>query len=133
LKQHREGYIDDEEFEGEMAAIALALRKLDVPEVDGVTYDEVLEAAEHLPGMAALWGVATPQERHEMLTIILEPEGLYYDTELKIIAALKPRPAFLPILLMLKGIVEYKETSGLLVTIHWCERNRRDSNPRSSA
>ena len=133
LKQHREGYIDDEEFEGEMAAIALALKKLDVPEVDGVTYDEVLEAAEHLPGMAALWGVATSQERHEMVTIILEPEGLYYDTELKIIAAIKPRPAFLPILRMLKGIVEYKETSGLLVTSHWCERNRRDSNPRSSA
>lgn len=116
-----------------MAAIALALKKLDVPEVDGVTYYEVIEAGEHLPGMAALWNVATPEERYEMVTIILEPEGLYYDTELKIIAALKPRPAFLPVLRMLKGIVEYKETSGLLVTTHWCERNRRDSNPRSSA
>ncbi len=133
LKQHREGYIEDEEFEGEMAAIALALKKLDIPEVDGVTYDEVIEAGEHLPGMAALWDVTTPEERHEMVTIILEPEGLYYDTELKMIAALKPRPAFLPILRMLKGAVEYKETSGLLVTVHWSERNRRDSNPRSSA
>lgn len=37
LKQHREGYIDDEEFNGEMAAIALALKKMDLPEVDGVT------------------------------------------------------------------------------------------------
>ena len=98
-----------------------------------MTYDEVIEAGEHLPGMAALSDVATPQERYEMVTIILEPEGLYYDTELKIIAALKPRPAFMPILRMLQGVVEYKETSGLLVTRHWCERNRRDSNPRSSA
>jgi hypothetical protein len=31
LKQHREGYIDDDEFAGEMAAVELALRQLDVP------------------------------------------------------------------------------------------------------
>lgn len=106
LKQHREGYIEDEEFEGEMAAIALALKKLDVPEVDGVTYDEVIDAGEHLPGMAALWDIGTPQERVEMVMLMLEPEGLYYDTELKEIAALKPRPAFMPVLRMLKGVVE---------------------------
>ncbi|WP_420795795.1 recombinase family protein [Ktedonobacter racemifer] len=133
LKQHREGYIEDEEFEGEMAAITLALKKLDVPDVGGVTYDEVIEAGEHLPGMAALWDVATPEERYEMVTILLEPEGLYYDTELKMIAALKPRPAFLPILRLLQGVFEHKETSELLVAIHWSKRNRRDSNPRSSA
>ncbi len=83
--------------------------------------------------MAALWDVATVEERREMVEHILEPEGLYYDTELKMIAALKPRPNFLPILRMLEGVVEYKETSGLLVTTHWSNRNRRDSNPRSSA
>src|SRR6266566_9601176 len=37
LKQHREGYIDDEEFEGEVAAIDLTLRSLEAPEVDGVS------------------------------------------------------------------------------------------------
>jgi hypothetical protein len=73
----------------------------------------------------------TPKERYEMVNITSEPEGLYYDTELKMIAALKPRPAFLPVLRMLKGIVEYKETSGLLVTSLWCERNRRATNHRS--
>ncbi len=31
LKQHR-GYIDDGEFEGEMAAVELALKALEVPE-----------------------------------------------------------------------------------------------------
>jgi hypothetical protein len=96
--------------------------------VDGVTYGEVVEAGEHLPGMAALWDVAPPQERRDMVTLILQPEGLYYDTELKMIAAMKPQPAFLPVLRMLAGVVEYEETSGLLVTEHWSLRNRRVLN-----
>ncbi len=130
LKQHREGYIDDEEFQGELAAVELALKQLDAPEVEGITYDEVVEAGEHLPGMAALWDVASVEERYEMVTIILEPGGLYYDLENKIIAAIKPRPAFLPVLRMLSGVMEFDETRGLLVTEHWCERNRRESRYR---
>jgi hypothetical protein len=93
-----------------------------------VTYHEVIEAGEHLPGMAALWDVATVEERYEMVTIILEPGGLYYDLENKIVAALKPRPAFLPVLRMLNGVMEFDETRGLLVTEHWCDRNRRASD-----
>ncbi len=133
IKLYKEGYIEEEEFQGEMAAVELALRQLDAPEVDGVTYAEVIEAGEHLPGMAALWDVATVEERYEMVTILLEPGGLYYDLENKIIAAIKPRPTFLPVLRMLDGAMEFDETRGLLVTEHWCDRNRRDSNPRSSA
>jgi hypothetical protein len=68
-----------------------------------------------------------------MVTIVLEPGGLYYDLENKIIAALKPRPAFLPVLRMLNGIVEFDETRGLLVTDHWCERNRRASDDLQDA
>ena len=131
LKQHREGYIDDEEFHGEMAAVELALHQLQTPEVDGVRYEEVIEAGEHLPGMAALWDEATVEERYEMVTILLEPGGLYYDLEVKIIAALKPRPAFLPVLRMLKGIVEYDEAKGILVTENWQDRNQRATNHRS--
>ncbi len=127
IKLYKEGYIDEEEFQGEMAAAELALKQLDAPEVDGVTYNEVIEAGEHLPGMAALWDVATVEERYEMVTIILEPGGLYYDLENKIVAALKPRPAFLPVLRMLNGVMEFDETRGLLVTEHWCDRNRRVS------
>jgi hypothetical protein len=125
VKLYKEGYIDDEEFQGEMAAVELALKQLDAPEVDGVTYAEVIEAGEHLPGMAALWDVATVEELYEMVTIILEPGGLYYDLENKIIAAIKPRPAFLPVLRMLSGVMEFDETRGLLVTEHWCDQNRR--------
>jgi hypothetical protein len=98
--------------------------------VGGVTYDEVVEAGEHIPGMAALWDVATPEERREMVILLLEPGGLYYDLEQKIIAALKPRPAFLPILRMLNGIVEYDEARGLLLVECWQERNRRASDYR---
>jgi hypothetical protein len=110
-----------------MAAAELALKQLDAPEVEGVTYDEVIEAGEHIPGMAALWDVATPEERREMVILMLEPGGLYYDMEQKIIAALKPRPAFLPILRMLNGIVEYDEARGLLLAERWQDRNRRAS------
>ena len=127
IKLYKEGYIEEEEFQGEMAAVELALKQLDAPEVDGVTYAEVIEAGEHLPGMAALWDVASVEERYEMVTIILEPGGLYYDLENKIIAAIKPLPAFIPVLRMLNGVIEFDETRGLLVTEHWCERNRRES------
>jgi hypothetical protein len=88
----------------------------------------VVEAGEHIPGMAALWDVATPEERREMVILLLEPGGLYYDMEQKIIAALKPRPAFLPILRMLNGIVEYDEARGLLLVERWQDRNRRASD-----
>ena len=63
-----------------------------------------------------------------MVILLLEPGGLYYDMEQKIIAALKPRPAFLPILRMLNGIVEYDEARGLLLVERWQERNRRASD-----
>ena len=78
--------------------------------------------------MAALWDVATPEERREMVLLLLEPGGLYYDLENKMIAALKPRPTFLPILRMLNGIVEYDEAGGLLLVERWQERNRRASD-----
>jgi hypothetical protein len=63
--------------------------------------------------------------------LLLEPGGLYYDLELKLIAALKARPAFLPILRMLTGIVEYDEAKGIIVTENWQDRNRRASSPLS--
>jgi site-specific DNA recombinase len=122
-----------DEFYVEMAAVELALHQLQTPEVNGVKFDDVIAAGEHIPGMAALWDEATSEERREMVMLLLEPGGLYYDLELKIIAALKPRPAFLPILRMLTGVVEYDEAKGILVTENWQDRNRRDSNPRSSA
>ena len=83
LKQHRDGYIDDTEFGGEMAAVESALRLLDAPEVNGIRLEDVIEAGERLPGMAALWMVGSVEERCEMVKEILEPGGLQYDVETK--------------------------------------------------
>src|SRR5579875_3111826 len=127
LKQHRDGYIDDMELQSEMAAVELALRNLEMPEMNGLRLDDIVEAGERLPGIAALWDVATPEERREMVLLMLEPGGLYYDLELKEIAALKPRPAFLPLMRLIEGFIEYKEATGTLVTSRWQRRNRRES------
>ncbi len=133
LKQHRDGYISDKELQTEVAAVDFALNQLAVPEADGVKLDAIIEAGERLPGIAALWKVATVEERRELVTLLLEPGGLYYDLELKLLAALKPRPVFLPIFQLIPGLEEIADARGTLVTAGWQERNRRDSNPRSPA
>ncbi len=117
----------------DVPAVELALRAVEVPETNGVQLSEVIEAGERLPGMAALWTVATVDERRDMIMHILQPSGLHYDVETKEIAAIQPNPAFLPVLRLLEGGVEYEEATGTLVTGRWLQRNRRDSNPRSPA
>jgi len=47
--------------------------------------------------------------------------------EVKEIAAITPRPVFLPVLRLLEGVVEYEEATGTLVTSRWQQRNRRVS------
>ncbi len=73
LKQHRDGYIDDVELQSEMAAVELALRGLEVPEMNGLRLDDIVAAIVRLPGIAALWEVATPEERRDMVLLMLEP------------------------------------------------------------
>jgi len=75
--------------------------------------------------MAALWSEATVEERRDMVMLILQPGGLHYDVEVKEIAAITPRPVFLPVLRLLEGVVEYEEATGTLVTSRWQQRNRR--------
>jgi len=133
LKQHRDGYISDRDLQTEVAAIDFALSKLAVPEADGVKLDAVIEAGERLPGVAALWKVATVEERRELVALLFEPGGFYYDLELKLIAALKPRPVFLPIFRLIPGLDEFDEARGMLVMVGWQQRNRRACNPLSPA
>ncbi len=102
-------------MEGEIAAVELALRKLEAPAPDGMKLHEVIEAGERMPGIVALWELATVEERREMVILLLEPDGLYYELETKCIVAIKPRPAFLSLLRMLDGGVEFDETKGLIV------------------
>ena len=81
--------------------------------------------------MTALWSVATVEERRDMVMLILEPGGLHYDVEMKEIAAITPRPVFMPVLRLLEGVVEYEEATGTLVTRRWQQRNRRVSSSLS--
>lgn len=121
LKQHREGYIDDRELQSEMAAVDLLLRELESPHVNGVRLDQVLDAGERLPDMAAFWDVAAAQERRDMVMLLLEQGGLYYDLEQKCIAALRPRPVFRYILRMIDGIEEKDGDTSLLLIKKNCQ------------
>src|SRR5215469_10293232 len=112
-----------------MAAPALALHRLETPDMNGVSMDEIIAAGERLPGMAALWDVATVEERREMVTDLLELGGLYYDVELKLIAGIKPCPAFLPVLRMLQGIEAQHDLPHVLVTSTWAEKRRIENSP----
>ena len=129
LRLYRDGYIDDDEFERETAAIELTLHQLEAPEVNGISLDEIIAAGERLPGMAALWDVATTEERREMVMLLLEPGGLYYDLELKMIAGMKPRPAFLLVLKMLEGIEEQQEIPHVLIRSAWLEARQKENSP----
>jgi site-specific DNA recombinase len=115
LKLYRDGYLEDKEFSSEMATVELALQALEAPVGDTVSVEEVLVAGKQMPELAALWQVATVQERREMIMLLLEPGGLLYDLQEQRIIALRPRPAFLPTLRLLDRIVEDQDTPGLLV------------------
>jgi site-specific DNA recombinase len=125
LKQHREGYIEDEEMRAEVAAVELALERLNLPTPDGLSLEAILEAGERLPGIAALWEIATPEEQREMVSLLLEVGGFYYDLERKTIAAIKPRLVWLPVLGLAPGLEESQENAGMLVIKDW-QQQRSD-------
>jgi site-specific DNA recombinase len=54
----------------------------------GVSLDDVIAAGARLPGMAALWHVATVEERRKMVMLILESSALHYGVEMREIAAI---------------------------------------------
>jgi hypothetical protein len=106
-------------MQAEIAVVESALGRLSPPTSEGLSLEAVLEAGERLPGIVALWEVATPEERRELITLLLEAGGLCYDLERKMIAAIKPRPVWLPILRLAQGTVERKEAKGILVLVAW--------------
>jgi hypothetical protein len=119
LKRHREGYLDDEALQAELASVEVALGKFSLPTSEGFSLETILEAGERLPGIAGLWEVATPEERREIVTLLLEEGGLYYDLERKMIAAIKPRSPWISALRLASGVVELPEAPGMLFTEQW--------------
>ncbi len=129
LKLYCDGYLDETAFEGEMAAITLALEALSAPVIGDLRLEEVIAAGHYLLESAARWSLVSVEERRQIVLHLLEPGGLLYDVELQTIAAVTPRPAFVPAFRFLQHIREYKETTGTLVTAQWLRerrRNRRD-------
>ncbi len=89
----------------------------------GFRLEDILHVVEKLPGMATLWECTTPEERREMVTLLLEPGGLLYDLERQMIAAIKPRPVFQPLVLLIGEGVDYEETTGMLFISQWRRSN----------
>jgi site-specific DNA recombinase len=126
VKLYSEGYLSERDFEAEVAAVDLALYQLEQPVLVGISWEEIQQAAAQLPQIRHLWERATTEERREWVIQLLEPQGLYYDLEQQMIAAINPRPSFAA---LFQGEAfhtsENKEAVGLLVTKKWRERNRR--------
>ena len=61
-----------------------------IPEVDAAK-----EAGRLLADMPRLWTGATLQERHQLLTMMLD--AVYVDMQLGTIEGVKPKPEFLPL------------------------------------
>ncbi len=125
----KEGHISRTEFDSDIAAIALTLHQLDAPAVEGVGIDEVIAAGEQLSDMAALWDAATAAERREMVTLLLQQKGLHYDLHLQMIAAIQPRPVFLPVMRLLQGMEEQENPAGVFVSFAWLKQKRKEISP----
>ncbi len=121
VKLYREGYIDDREFQTEIASVELLLKELESPHLNGVQYNEVVAAGERLPDIAVFWEVATPGERREMVTLLLEQGGLFYDLEKQAIVAIRPRSAFRYVLRMIEGVEEKDGDASLLLIKKNCQ------------
>jgi hypothetical protein len=51
--------------------------------------------AVHIEGLLEAWGAATLEERHQLLSMMLD--GVYVDMTQGLVLGLKPKPEFLPL------------------------------------
>jgi len=122
LRQHRDGYIDNNEFELEIASVDLALRQLDMAQtqaVEGLSLNDVIAIGNKLPEIASLWNIATAEEQREWVTLLVEPKGIAYDLKAQTIASLTARPTFAPLLRLQKTVSEYPEAPSVFVSSSW--------------
>ena len=57
--------------------------------------DEVVRYGDHIEGLVEAWGAATLEERHQLLTMMLD--AVYVDMNQGLVLGLKPKPEFLPL------------------------------------
>ncbi len=104
--QFREGDIDQKEYEQEMALTKAALAAVQEPDDT-----QLVQLGDHVEGLVEAWHRATKEERHQLLTMMLD--AVYVDVNAGLVVGLKPKPAFLP-LFNLKEPIRAREV--LLVT-----------------
>jgi DNA invertase Pin-like site-specific DNA recombinase len=92
------GYLPERDADERINQIQFELQRLTGPEAVHAQIAEAISAGEALTDMAGHWAIATGQERRDMVWALLQAEGLIYDLERRIIAAILPRPALLPAL-----------------------------------
>jgi hypothetical protein len=110
------GYLPELDLDERVNQIRLELQRLPNPETKqdvGTQIAELISAGETLADMAGYWEVATAEERRDMVWALLPAEGLIYDLERRMIAAILPRPAVLPVLALgLEGVWERRDDEG---------------------
>ena len=87
---YREVEIDEAEYRQESALTQAKLSGL----VNSV-HDQVVTLGDHVEGVVAAWEIATKEERHEMLQMMLD--AVYIDMTTKEVVGLRPKAAFLPL------------------------------------
>ncbi|MCH8348670.1 MAG: recombinase family protein, partial [Chloroflexi bacterium] len=89
-QQYREGDIDQREYEREMSLTKAALTAVQSP-VDA----QLVQLGDHIEGLIEAWTMATKEERHQLLTMMLD--AVYVDMKNAEVVGIKPRSEFLPL------------------------------------
>lgn len=87
---YQEVEIDESEYRRELALTQDALSRL----ADSAQ-DEVVTLGDNVEGIVAAWNLATKEERHEMLKMMLD--AVCIDLTTKQVVGPKPKTAFLPL------------------------------------
>jgi len=88
--QYRERDIDQGEYEQEMSLTKAALAAAQ-PLVD----DQLVQLGDHVEGLIEAWTMAAKEERHQLLTMMLD--AVYVDMKSGEVVGVKPKPEFLPL------------------------------------
>jgi DNA invertase Pin-like site-specific DNA recombinase len=109
------GVLPESDLDTIVQRIRAELQTLPAPETRNTAsrIAAAISAGETLADMASYWNEAEPEERRDMVWSLLTLDGLIYDLERRVIAAILPRPDVLPVLAL--GLGEAWETrdSGL--------------------
>jgi hypothetical protein len=87
---YQEVEIGEAEYRQEMLLTQAKLSSLADPREH-----EVVTLGDNVEGVVAAWEIATKEERHDMLQMMLD--AVYIDMTTKQVVGLKPRAAFLPL------------------------------------